>query len=111
MANGTRSFRARVRASRVLPVPVGPISRTLDFSSPTSSARIFFQTCTPSSQMNTPGPAMSRRATSALLPQNEQTLKPGSLFGDFAILHPLEDLVDDPVLQRFLRGPVEVAFA
>jgi hypothetical protein len=38
MAKGTLSFFARVRASRVLPVPVGPSRRTLDFSISTSSS-------------------------------------------------------------------------
>jgi hypothetical protein len=36
MANGTSRIFARVRASRVLPEPVGPMSRMLDFSSSTS---------------------------------------------------------------------------
>ena len=37
MAKGTLRMRARVCASRVLPQPVGPISRMLDFCSSTSS--------------------------------------------------------------------------
>jgi hypothetical protein len=37
MANGTSSMRASVRASRVLPEPVGPISRMLLFSISTSA--------------------------------------------------------------------------
>ena len=36
MANGTLSMRASVRASSVLPEPVGPISRMFDFSISTS---------------------------------------------------------------------------
>ena len=36
MANGTLRMRARVRASRVLPQPVGPIRRMFDLSSSTS---------------------------------------------------------------------------
>ena len=38
MANGTLSTRAKVRASSVLPDPVGPMSRILDFSISTSPA-------------------------------------------------------------------------
>jgi len=38
MAKGTFRVAARVRARRVLPQPVGPISRTLDFSISTSSS-------------------------------------------------------------------------
>jgi hypothetical protein len=37
MANGTLRKRASVRASRVLPVPVGPMRRMFDFSSSTSA--------------------------------------------------------------------------
>jgi hypothetical protein len=36
MAKGTSRIRASVRASRVLPEPVGPVSRTLLFSISTS---------------------------------------------------------------------------
>ncbi len=36
MVNGTSRIRARVWASRVLPQPVGPISRMFDFASSTS---------------------------------------------------------------------------
>ena len=42
MANGTSRMRARVCASSVLPVPVGPIRRMLDFDSSTSAPRCLF---------------------------------------------------------------------
>ncbi len=41
IAKGTRSLRASVRASSVLPVPVGPMRSTLDFSSSTSPSAGF----------------------------------------------------------------------
>src|SRR5215472_7742822 len=42
MANGTSRMRARVWAMSVLPVPVGPISKMLDFDNSTSVLRIRF---------------------------------------------------------------------
>jgi hypothetical protein len=38
MANGTFKTRARVRASKVLPQPVGPIKRMFDLSSSISAS-------------------------------------------------------------------------